>query len=162
MPLTYATIQNETRFVRLAFPKLGKMCVGGSAALSLRLSSAGVENYVALGSIVLRDKPLFNYTPMEWVDGSSWDGHAWCVVENRFIADVTLPDSLLTLPPSYDDVKAHLHGISSRKELIFAREGTLTAYGELLYIQEDVLPEARYDDAVNGLKYFNATKPTEI
>ena len=147
-------IKEETTFVLDAFPKLAGKCLGGSAALSLRLTNAGVPNYVALGSLTCRGIQAFTYTPLNLDIGGVWDGHAWVVIEETIIMDVTLIKTARERPDN-SNVKKSLKHILERGAIGFKKQGRFSHYEEFIYEEVGRLPDYGRDRLIRGLLEHN-------
>lgn len=147
-------IKKETTFVLDAFPKLAGKCLGGSAALSLRLTEEGVPNYVALGSLTCRGIQAFTYTPLNLDAGGVWDGHAWVVISDAMIMDVSLIKTARERPEN-SNIKKSLKPILERGAIGFSRQGRLSIYEDLVYEEVSRLPDHGRDRLIRGLLEYN-------
>ena len=150
-------IQHEMNRVLLEYPVLHGLCVQGSSTLSMYLTNAGIENYVAIGSLKCGDIQEFEYEPIDWEapDSNLWAGHAWCVIRNQFIADITLLKSVRELPTS-TNLKNAIKNLNLQKYLLFLKHGNSTVYGSFTYTKEAILPTTKIPNAVAGLKAKNS------
>ena len=144
------TIQEEAKFVLETFPKLAGRCLGGSAALSLRLTEAVVSNEVALGSLICRGIPAFTYSPIDLDVGGIWDGHAWVVIADTFIMDISLLRTVRERPEN-SNVKSSLKSLLNKGAIGFKRQGRISTFEELIYVQEGTLPKHGRDRLIRGL-----------
>lgn len=62
---TMSIIQNEMEAIYVEYSNLKSLCLQASAELSRRLTYAGIENYVALGSISSGGKSIIEYEPFD-------------------------------------------------------------------------------------------------
>lgn len=155
MMQTFNTIQTIMRATYDAYPRLTRLCVQASSELSSRLTDAGIKNYVALGSLSCGADKIHEYEPLNFNGPKGWDGHAWCVINDGLIADITFLKSVRELP-EHVVIDRAIKNMVTQKWLLFIRDGDTTSYGQLTYEQEAILPENRLSAAIEGLKAHNS------
>lgn len=152
------TVKEAMTFVLRGFGKLDGMCLGGSVALSTRLDELGAPNYVALGTLRCAGVTAFKYSKPnipKTQDGKfDWDGHAWCVVEDKWIADVTLIRTARALPTG-SNLKHHFLPILNRGAIIVRRKGAISSSDGLEYQEYSRLPKSSYDGLLAGVMHHN-------
>jgi len=151
-------LKEAMTFVLSGFEKLDGMCLGGSVALSTRLDELGVLNHVALGTLRCAGVTAFEYSKPnipKTKDGNfNWDGHAWCVVEDEWIADVTLIRTARALPVG-SNLKRHFLPILNRGAIIVRRKGEISFSEELEYRECSKLPKSTYEGLLAGVMRHN-------
>jgi len=151
-------LKEAMTFVLSGFGKLDGLCLGGSVALSTRLDELGVSNYVALGTLRCAGVTAFEYSKPnipKTKDGKfDWDGHAWCVVEDKWIADVTLIRTARALPVA-SNLKRHFLPILNRGAIIVRRKGDISSSDGLEYQECARLPKSAHDGLLAGVMHHN-------
>jgi len=151
-------LKEAMTFVLGGFEKLDGMCLGGSVALSTRLDELGVSSYVALGTLTCDGITAFEYSKPNFPktkDGKfDWDGHAWCVVENHWIADITLIRTARALPVG-SNLKRHFLPILNKGAIIVRRKGDVSSSDKLKYQECARLPKSSYDSLLAGVMHHN-------
>ncbi len=151
-------LKEAMTFVLAGFEKLDGMCLGGSVALSTRLDELGASNYVALGTLRCTGVTAFEYSPPNipnQKDGKfDWDGHVWCVVEDKWIADITLIRTARALPEG-SNLKHHFLTVLNRGAVIVRRKGDISSSDGLEYRECARLPKSAHDGLLAGVMHHN-------
>jgi len=144
------TIEKEMTFVLRGFTRLAGQCLSGSVAICKRFSEAGIDSYVALGTLTCNNIIAYQYEASNFETSGDWSGHAWCVVENNWIVDITLLQTALKLPQN-SNIKRNLISLQGGGAIAFKKRDDVWIFGDLVYSEQAILPKSKYDGLLTML-----------
>ena len=140
------------------YPYTAGQCVPISALASEHLFQSGISNEVWLGSLRCNGIKAFSYTrafPVRPRGPVDWEGHAWIVLGNGFILDLSILRTARVAPESSNLRRAfERRGLLSKG--VLGGDRTQMAELGLKYSAKKLFKRKAYLGPINGLRVLHS------